>query len=104
MNLEAWGREVADPPFEVVDGYIALPDTPGLGIDLDESALARFPLRAVPRPPDSRAARRRAVRRQANPLWTNGRTAEVRGTWIGASAAPSVARRHSRGDVRALNL
>ncbi|MBM3139980.1 MAG: mandelate racemase/muconate lactonizing enzyme family protein [Chloroflexi bacterium] len=43
VNLEAWGREVARPPFEVVDGHIALPSAPGLGIDLDESALARFP-------------------------------------------------------------
>ncbi len=51
VNLEAWGREVADPPFEVVDGYIALPDTPGLGIDLDESALARFPYEPFPARP-----------------------------------------------------
>ena len=51
VNLEAWGREVADPPFAVVDGYIALPDTPGLGIDLDEAALARFPYEPFPARP-----------------------------------------------------
>lgn len=48
LNLEAWGREIARPPFEVVDGHIALPRTPGLGIDLDEAALARFPYEPFP--------------------------------------------------------
>ncbi len=48
VNLEAWGREVAVTPFEVVDGYIDLPRTPGLGIDLDEAALARYPYEPFP--------------------------------------------------------
>ena len=43
MNMDAFGREIALQPFEVVDGYIDLPEAPGLGIDLDEDALARYP-------------------------------------------------------------
>jgi galactonate dehydratase len=49
MNLEPWGREVATPPFEVLDSHITLPDRPGLGIDLDEAALARSPREPFPR-------------------------------------------------------
>jgi len=56
VNLEAWGREVAAPSFDVVDGYIALPGTPGLGIDLDEAALARFPYEPFPMRAPRRAA------------------------------------------------
>ena len=46
VNFEARGREIARPRFEVKAGYIAVPASPGLGIDLDETALARFPARA----------------------------------------------------------
>ena len=50
VNLEGLGQEIAVNPFEVVDGYISIPDSPGLGIELDEQALARhsyqlFPIR-----------------------------------------------------------
>jgi galactonate dehydratase len=48
VNFEAGGREVATPPFEVRNGYVAVPTRPGLGIDLDESALRRFPGRQFP--------------------------------------------------------
>ena len=48
VNLEDFGREIAIEPFEVVDGYISVPNTPGLGIDLDEEALARHPYRRLP--------------------------------------------------------
>ncbi|MEZ4503041.1 MAG: mandelate racemase/muconate lactonizing enzyme family protein [Dehalococcoidia bacterium] len=48
VNLEEFGREVADRPFEVVDGFIALPDRPGLGIDLDVDALERHPYEPFP--------------------------------------------------------
>ncbi len=40
---------VADPVFaldRVVDGHLAPPDRPGLGIEIDESALQRFPYEA----------------------------------------------------------
>lgn len=30
-------------PLPIVSGYLAIPDRPGLGVDLDESAFARFP-------------------------------------------------------------
>ena len=48
VNFEARGREIARPGFEVRDGYIAVPERPGLGIELDEAALARFPGRQFP--------------------------------------------------------
>ncbi len=46
VNFEAMGREIARTPFEVQDSYITLPTGPGLGIELDEAALARHPLQA----------------------------------------------------------
>ncbi len=45
VNLEAFGREIAKDPFKVENGYIKVPDAPGLGIELDEQALARYPYR-----------------------------------------------------------
>src|SRR6185436_12117424 len=43
VNFEARGRDIARPGFVVQDGYITAPSTPGLGIELDEAALARAP-------------------------------------------------------------
>ena len=48
VNFEALGEEIAREPWQVRDGMIELTDTPGLGIDLDEEALARFPYEAFP--------------------------------------------------------
>ena len=48
VNFEALGEEIAHEPWRVHDGMIELNDTPGLGIDLDEEALARFPYEAFP--------------------------------------------------------
>jgi galactonate dehydratase len=45
VNFEAVGRDIARPSFQVENGYIALPTAPGLGLDLDEDALARHPYR-----------------------------------------------------------
>jgi galactonate dehydratase len=45
VNMEDFGREVAINPFQVEDGYIRVPQDPGLGIDLDETALAGHPAR-----------------------------------------------------------
>ena len=59
VNFEKTGREIADSPFVVEDGYISLPETPGLGIELDERALEERPYRARSRrnlPIDSRQA------------------------------------------------
>jgi galactonate dehydratase len=51
VNFEELGREIAWPPFQVENSAIPLPTTSGLGIDLDEEALARHPYRE--RPPRS---------------------------------------------------
>ncbi len=48
VNLEPLGQDIATTPFEVVDSHIALPDRPGLGIELDEEALARYPYEPFP--------------------------------------------------------
>jgi galactonate dehydratase len=45
VNFEEVGRAIARPPLQVDGSAIALPTTPGLGIDLDEDALARHPYR-----------------------------------------------------------
>ena len=57
VNFEPRAREVMAAPFRVEDGYIAVPGAPGLGIELDEAALARHayresPARAMPTPAD----------------------------------------------------
>jgi len=39
VNFENLGKEIARPPMLQQGGYIPLPTTPGLGIDLDEDAL-----------------------------------------------------------------
>jgi galactonate dehydratase len=57
VNFEEVGRAIARPAFTVENGFIALPATPGLGLDLDEDAMARFPYRehsarALQRPAD----------------------------------------------------
>jgi galactonate dehydratase len=49
LNFEAVGAEIAIEPFQVEEGYISLPTAPGLGIELDEGALARRPYRPFPK-------------------------------------------------------
>ena len=44
VSFEERGRELARVPFEVSNGFIALPTAPGLGVELDEAALRRYPL------------------------------------------------------------
>jgi galactonate dehydratase len=48
VNLEAFGQTIAKQPFTVVNGSIQLPETPGLGVELDEAALARHPYQPFP--------------------------------------------------------
>ncbi len=43
--------EVIDPHPETVDGYIEVPDRPGLGVDIDEEAVARYPSQGNTAPP-----------------------------------------------------
>jgi galactonate dehydratase len=40
---EPYANELAKNPFKVERGQIALPTAPGIGIDLDEAALAKYP-------------------------------------------------------------
>lgn len=42
FNVE-WERNIVDPPIEVVDGYITIPERPGLGIELDFEEIKRHP-------------------------------------------------------------
>ena len=49
VNLEELGHKIARDPWRVVDGYIEVPQEPGLGMDLDESALAGHPYRRFPK-------------------------------------------------------
>jgi galactonate dehydratase len=53
VNLEEFGEDVAINPFKVEDGYIEVPDQPGIGIELDEDKLAAYPYR----PFDARSPR-----------------------------------------------
>ena len=43
--------EVIQPHPEAVDGYIAVPDRPGLGVDIDEEAVAKYPSQGNTAPP-----------------------------------------------------
>jgi galactonate dehydratase len=49
VNFEARGAEIADEPFIVENSYIPLPTKPGLGIELDEAALSRYPYQERPK-------------------------------------------------------
>jgi galactonate dehydratase len=48
VNLEPFGQAVARVPFKVENGYIKVPDQPGLGMDLNEEALSRHPYQPFP--------------------------------------------------------
>ncbi len=57
VNFTEVGDQVQRNPFRVVDGYIDVPRAPGLGVDIDETALGRFPYkefrqRSIRRPGD----------------------------------------------------
>ncbi len=43
-------REIVDEPIKLVDGYLELPEKPGLGIDLNVEALGKYPFRSWHRP------------------------------------------------------
>jgi len=48
VNLESFGQAIAAKPFQVIDGYISVPDSPGLGIELNEQALGQYPYQPFP--------------------------------------------------------
>ncbi len=47
---EAPRRDIVDEPIKLVNGYLELPEKPGLGVDLNEEALGKFPFRSWHRP------------------------------------------------------
>lgn len=51
MSWEPVANEIALNPLKVEKGAIALPTAPGIGIELDEKALAKFPYRGSRRRP-----------------------------------------------------
>jgi galactonate dehydratase len=48
VNFTERGDAISINPIKVENGYISLPVGPGLGIELDEEAMARFPYREFP--------------------------------------------------------
>jgi galactonate dehydratase len=48
VNFEDVGRAITGTPLSVEDSHLVLPTAPGIGIDLDEDALARHPYREPP--------------------------------------------------------
>ncbi len=57
VNFQPRGDEISVQPFIVNGGYIDLPTGPGLGLELREDVMARypyreFPVRTLPRPDD----------------------------------------------------
>jgi galactonate dehydratase len=57
VNFTERGDAISKAPLRVENGFIPLPTAPGLGIDLDEAALSRYPyrehaLRRLPQPED----------------------------------------------------
>ena len=43
-------RDLFSPMPVIVDGYLELPDRPGLGIELNEEALPKYPRKPYDRP------------------------------------------------------
>jgi galactonate dehydratase len=48
VNFEARAQEIMTTPFQVDNGYIALPTGPGLGVELRQEILERYPYREFP--------------------------------------------------------
>ena len=44
--------EVMQPQPEIVDGHIVVPDRPGIGVDIVEDAIARYPSQGNISPPN----------------------------------------------------
>ncbi|GBD11537.1 D-galactonate dehydratase [bacterium HR23] len=51
VNFTEVGDAISREPFKVENGYIRLPDKPGLGLELDEESLARYPYKPFPARP-----------------------------------------------------
>lgn len=42
-----WRSEICNEKIEIVDGKMKIPDRPGLGVEIDEAAIARYPYQAT---------------------------------------------------------
>ena len=51
VNFTKVGNDIADAPLKPENGYIKLPTKPGLGVELDETAMARYPYKEFPNRP-----------------------------------------------------
>ena len=81
VNFEDVGRAISRSPLAVENSHIALPVTPGLGIDLDEDALRRYPVpRAIPPRTASTAGRVTARRAHSQGLTLGDRALTIRAT------------------------
>ena len=49
IGWEPIANDIARNPFKVEKGYIPLPTAPGIGVELDEAALAKYPYTGVRR-------------------------------------------------------
>ena len=38
-----FAERIVDYPIEIKDGYVLIPDRPGLGLDLNEAEMAKYP-------------------------------------------------------------
>ena len=60
---ELWKHDLLSERFKVVDGYIEVPEAPGLGIEVDERALAKYTVnRDDPTPTDLYRSKKRIFR------------------------------------------
>jgi galactonate dehydratase len=48
VNFTERGDQISNEPIQVENGYIPLPQKPGLGLDLDEAEMAQYPHRQFP--------------------------------------------------------
>jgi len=48
VNFTPRGDQISVNPFKVENGYIKIPDKPGLGLELDEEVMAKYPYREFP--------------------------------------------------------
>lgn len=67
---ELWQDDLLKSPLEVVDGYVRVPEAPGLGVEVDEAALERYRVAPGTPTPKEEWARQRHVLRVR---WPDGR-------------------------------
>ena len=48
VNFKPMGDDISISPFKIENGYIKIPDKPGLGLELDEEVMAKYPYREFP--------------------------------------------------------